>query len=87
MESTITAIIGGLCTAIPSIITTITLNNKNQAVINTKLDENLKLMEYRINELSKKQDKYNNVLGRMAILENDYKNLTKDLDNISERIK
>jgi len=87
MESTITAIIGGLCTAIPSIFATITLNNKNQAVINTKLDENLKLMEYRINELSKKQDKYNNVLGRMAILENDQKNLTKELDSISERIK
>ena len=87
MTSTITAIIGGLCTAIPSIFATITLNNKNQAVINTKLDENLKLMEYRINELSKKQDKYNNVLGRMAILENDQKNLAKELDSISERIK
>ena len=44
-------------------------------------------MEYRINELSKKQDKYNNVLGRMAILENDQKNLAKELDSISERIK
>ena len=29
MTSTITAIIGGLCTAIPSIFATITLNNKN----------------------------------------------------------
>lgn len=87
MESTLTAIIGGLCTAIPSILATVTLNNKNQAIINTKLDENLKLMDYRINELSKKQDKYNNVLGRMAILENDQRNLSKELDSISERIK
>lgn len=87
MENALTGIIGGLCTAIPSILATVTLNNKNQAVIHTKLDENLKLMEYRINELSKKQDKYNNVLGRMAILENDQKNLSKELDSISERIK
>ena len=86
MTNTITAIIGGLCTAIPSILATINLNNKNQAIINTRLDENLKLIEYRINELSKKQDKYNNVLGRMAILENDQKNLSKELDSISKRI-
>ncbi len=59
MESAIiTALISGLCVAVPSIIATITTNKKNNdAVI------------YRINELDKKVHEHNNLIDRMYKVE------------------
>ena len=59
METIITAIISGLCVAVPSIIATITAN---------KRDNNLVL--YRINELDKKVHEHNNLIDRMYKVEN-----------------
>jgi peptidoglycan hydrolase CwlO-like protein len=77
-ESIIVAIIGGLCTAIPSLIATIVVNQKTMAV-----------NEYRINSLEEKMDKHNNVIERVYKLEEDQKNaqyrindLKNDIDSI-----
>ena len=71
MEQIVIAIISGLCVAIPSIITTISSNNKNKS-----------LVIYRIDELDKKVHEHNNLIDRtykveqkVALLENDVKDL------------
>lgn len=53
------ALIGGLCTAIPTIITTIISNNKNKT-----------LLTYRIDQLEIEQKKHNNLIDRMYKVEN-----------------
>lgn len=59
MVTIITAIISGLCVAIPSIIATISANKK---------DNNIVL--YRINELDQKVHEHNNLIDRMYKIEN-----------------
>lgn len=54
MQGIWTAIISGLCVAIPSIIATISTNKKNND-----------LVLFRINELDKKVHEHNNLVDRM----------------------
>lgn len=54
----LTAIISGLCVAIPSIIATVTANRKDNA-----------LVKYRIDLLDEKVNKHNNLIERMYKLE------------------
>lgn len=54
----ITAIISGLCVAIPSIIATVTANRKDNSLI-----------KYRIEKLENKVDKHNNIIERTYKLE------------------
>lgn len=58
METIITAIISGLCVAIPSIIATISANKRNND-----------LVLYRINELDQKVHEHNNLVNRMYDVE------------------
>ena len=58
MENILTAIIGGICVAIPNIFATISSNNKAQALIN-----------YKIEQLDKKVEKHNEVIERTFKLE------------------
>lgn len=69
----ITAIISGLCVAIPSIIATITANKRNND-----------LVIYRINQLDQKVHEHNNLIDRMykcetkiALLEDNIKEVQK----------
>ena len=66
----ITALISGLCVAIPSIIATISTNKKNN-----------ELVIYRINELDKKVHEHNNLIDRMYKVESKVALLE---DNIKE---
>ena len=59
MATIITAVISGLCVAIPSILATITANKRNND-----------LVLYRINELDEKVHEHNNLIDRMYKLEN-----------------
>lgn len=70
MINIIVAIISGLCVAIPSIIATVSTNQKSND-----------LVIFRINELDKKVHEHNNLITRMyeaekriAILEKENKN-------------
>ena len=56
----IVAIVSGLCVAIPSVIATISSNQKSQALIN-----------YKIEELDKKVEKHNSVVERTYALEDE----------------
>lgn len=58
METIITAIISGVCVAIPSILATISANKRNND-----------LVLYRINELDEKVHKHNNLIERMYDVE------------------
>jgi len=59
MEAVMTALISGLCVAIPSIIATVASNKKNN-----------ELVLYRINELDQKVHEHNNLIDRMYKVEN-----------------
>ena len=58
----INALISGLCVAIPTIISTIVINNKNSA-----------LLEYRLNQLENRVQEHNNFGIRMQKAEDDIK--------------
>ena len=58
METIITAIISGVCVAIPSILATISANKRQYD-----------LVLYRINELDEKVHKHNNLIERMYDVE------------------
>lgn len=59
MTEVATAVISGLCVAIPSIVATITANKRNND-----------LVLYRINELDQKVHEHNNLIDRMYKVEN-----------------
>ena len=59
MEAIITAVVSGLCVAIPSIIATISANKRSND-----------LVIYRINELDNKVHEHNNLIDRMYKVEN-----------------
>lgn len=67
----VTAIISGLCVAIPSVIATMSSNNKSNA-----------LMNYRIDELTKEVEKHNSVVERMAVVENSLKSAHHRIDEL-----
>ena len=71
MEAIITAIIGGLCVAVPNIIATLTSNKRSTALIT-----------YRVNELEKKVEKHNSVVERTFRLEEDIKNIQEDIKEL-----
>lgn len=71
METIITAIIGGVCVAIPSIIATISSNKRSTALIT-----------YRVEQLEKKVEKHNSVVERTFRLEEDFKNLQEDIKEL-----
>ena len=57
MELTI-AVVSGLCVAVPSVIATITANRKSSAII-----------DFKIEELTKKVNQHNNLIDRMYHVE------------------
>ena len=69
----VTAIISGLCVAIPSVIATMSSNNKSNA-----------LMNYRIDELTKEVEKHNSVVERMAVVENRLKSALHRIDELKK---
>jgi len=50
-------------------------------------NKTISLVEYRLKELEKKQDKHNNVIERMALAEKDIKNIYYQIDEIKEETK
>ena len=67
----VTAIIGGVCVAVPSLVATISSNKKTTALI-----------KYRVEQLEKKQDKHNTLIERTYKLEEDVKNMQEDIKEL-----
>lgn len=59
MEGILTAVISGLCVAVPSIVATISANKRNND-----------LVLFRINELDQKVHEHNQLIDRMYKIEN-----------------
>lgn len=68
MQGIWTAIISGLCVAVPSVIATISSNKRNND-----------LVLYRINELDEKVHAHNNLIDRMYKAEKDIKVLEEKI--------
>ena len=75
MQGIWTAIISGLCVAIPSIIATISSTKRNND-----------LVIYRINELDEKVQKYNNLKDRMIVAEKDIAIIKNEVKEIKSAI-
>ena len=72
MDNQITiAIISGLCVAIPTIISTVSTLNKNNAL----QDERINRIQDDIKVLSNRVEKHNQVAERVSVLEAEVKNL------------
>ena len=74
MGGIITALISGLCVAIPSVIATITTNKKNKD-----------LTIYRIDQLEIKVDKHNSVMERTFKIEEDIKHIKEEIKDLKTR--
>ena len=71
MQGIWTAIISGLCVAVPSVLATVSSNKRNND-----------LVIYRINELDEKVQKYNNLKDRMIIVEKDIAVIKNDVKEL-----
>ena len=70
------ALISGLCVAVPTLITTITSNNKSKA-----------LVDYKITELTKKVEKHNSVIERTFLLEQRVQNDEQKLQKLETQVE
>lgn len=75
METIITALISGLCVAIPSVIATF-FNNAN----------NRKLTLYRIDKLEEKVDKHNHLVERVYNLEQRLAVHSEEYHNLKDKV-
>ena len=77
------ALVSGVCVAVPTIIATIVNNNAHNQVI----DERMKSTRDKIEELSERVNKYNNLIERMTVVERDLKTAWRQIDDIKEEKK
>ena len=76
METILTAVISGLSIAIPTMLTTILANRKDNA-----------LVKYRIDELDAKVNKHNNLIERTFNIEKKLSVIEERILNLEERKK
>lgn len=82
MSAETIALIGNIVTSICTVVAVVLSNAKTQAVINQKVDDNNKFVSYQIDELTKRVEKHNNVIERMALVEQNIKTIWKQIDDI-----
>lgn len=66
-DTVISALISGLCVAIPSIIATVATIRKDTAVQNVKIEH----IQETISELSERVNAHNHLVERVTVLENE----------------
>lgn len=74
----ITALISGFCVAVPTIVATVTSNRAHDKVV----DERMKFMLEKINDLSIKVEKHNEFNDRLIKVEQSLDALHRRLDEI-----
>lgn len=74
METIITAVISGLSIAVPTILTTVMANRKDNA-----------LVKYRIDELDEKVNKHNNLIERTFKIEEKISVIEEKIMNLERR--
>lgn len=73
MGGVLTAVISGLCVAVPSIVATILANKRNND-----------LVLYRINELDQKVHEHNQLIDRMYKAESDIKIINEKVTDLEK---
>lgn len=73
MTTVLTAVISGLCVAVPSIVATISANKRNND-----------LVLYRINELDQKVHEHNQLINRMYKAESDIKIINEKVTDLKK---
>lgn len=76
----ITALISGLCVAIPTIVSVIVTSNTRDAVI----EERIRFLSEKIDTLSDKVQQHNNYAVRIAEIERDLKTIFRLIDEIKK---
>ena len=76
MNTAIGAIIGALISGVVSLL-----------VASKQYDKSMALVEYKIEVLIEKQEKYNNVIERTAVIERDLKSCWNRYDELRDNIK
>ena len=74
----ITALISGLCVAVPTIISVIVTSSTRDAVN----EERIKFLSEKIDALSDRVQKHNNLVERMAVAERDLKTAFTRIDEL-----
>lgn len=77
----VTALVSGLCVAIPTIVATITSNKAHDRVI----DERMRFMTEQIKDLSAKVEKHNEFNDRLIIVEQSVKSAHRRLDDLKSK--
>ena len=78
--TTVTALISGLCVAIPTIISVIVTSNTRDALN----EERLKNLSKQISELSDRVQVHNGFGERIALIERDIKTIYEKIDELKE---
>ncbi len=79
----ITALISGICVAVPSILATIFSNYQNIK----KNEESKKLTIYRLEKLEEKVDKQNNIIEKIYRVEKEVEVIKDDIKELKEDMK
>ena len=74
----VTALISGLCVAIPTIVSVIYTSNTRDAVN----EERIKYLSEKIDDLTAKVEKHNQLVERMTAVERDMKTAFNRLDDL-----
>ena len=74
----LTALISGLCVAVPTIISVVVTSNTRDAVI----EERIRFLSEKIDTLSDKVQQHNNFAVRIAEIERDLKTIFRLIDEI-----
>lgn len=77
------ALISGAAALVVCIINNIYTNKATQ----NQHDKTVAIIEYRIEELTKKVEKHNNLIERMAVVERDLESAWSRIDDIVEELK
>ena len=79
----VTALISGLCVAVPTIISVIVTSNARNAVV----EERIKFLTEKFDNLSDRVTKHNQLVERVAIVERDLKTAFNRIDELREERK
>ena len=75
-QTLLVAIITGLCTAVPCVVSTFVTNNTREALQTERLSN----MSLKIDDLSQKVDKLSDFDKRISLLEQELEEITKKLE-------
>ena len=79
----VTALISGICVAIPTILSVVVTSNTRDAVN----EERIKFLSEKIDDLTAKVTKHNNLVERMAVAERDLKTAFHRIDELKQEVK